>query len=145
MASPRRLEAPTSGHRVRRSVRADTGVADQAEALLRGDGDLVIAALGRRVPVVVQLSVLAHAELDRLANLGRYCRRGSIRRAWGTEMAQLAGDLARYCRSPESLRRLQAEILVPLELDVLSQRRAFACREDLVAHVREAIPLAIER
>ena len=138
-AHSRRLEpAKARG----RAGRGDEVVllAEEAAAWLRGEGDLVTAALGRRVPVVAQLGVLAHAKLDRLYDLGRYCRRGSVRRAWGTEMAQLAGDIAGLCGSQEDLTRLQADVLVPLELDVVAGRRAFACREDVIAYVRGCIP-----
>lgn len=112
---------------------------EEAAAWLRGEADLVTAALGRRVPIVVQLGVLAHARRDRLADLGRYCRRGSVRRAWGTEMARLAGDIAEQCPTPEGLIRLQADVLVPLELDVVAGRLAFTSGEDAVAYVRDRI------
>jgi len=112
---------------------------EEVAAWLRGEADMVIAAMGRRVPLVVQLGVLAHATLDRLQDLGRYGRRGSVRRAWGTEMAQLAGDIARLCRSQNELNRLQADVLVPLELDVAAGRREFACREEAVAYLRGRI------
>jgi hypothetical protein len=55
--------------------------AARAEDWLRGQADLLIAGMGGQVPVVVQLGVLAHADLDRLADLGRNSRLGSVRRA----------------------------------------------------------------
>ena len=42
-------------------------------------------------------------------------------------MARLAGDIADLCGSQEDLIRLQADVLVPLELDVFAGRRTFAC------------------
>ena len=111
-------------------------LAEEVAAWLRGEADMVIAAMGRRVPLGVQLGVLAHAPLDRLRDLGRYGRRGSVRRAWGTEMAQLAGDIAAVCRSEDDLDRLQADVLVPLELDVVAGRREFACRQDAITYLR---------
>jgi len=125
------LQAGQDGHGVL--------LAEEVAAWLRGEGDMVIAAMGRSVPLVVQLGVLAHARLARLQDLGRYGRRGSVRRAWGTEMAQLAGDIARLCRSQEELNRLQADVLVPLELDVAAGRRDFARREDAIAYLRGRI------
>jgi hypothetical protein len=65
--------------------------AERAEDWLRGRADMLIARMGRQVPAVVQLDVLPHADLGRLADLGRNSRLGSVRRAWGTEMARLAG------------------------------------------------------
>ena len=62
--------------------------AARAEDWLRGRADLLIAGMGGQVPLVVQIGVLAHADLGRLADLGRNSRRGSVRRAWGTEMAR---------------------------------------------------------
>jgi hypothetical protein len=85
--------------------------AARAEDWLRGRADLLIAGMGGQVPVVVQLGVLAHADLGRLADLGRNSRRGSVRRAWGTEMARLAVLAA----TPERLAALQRNLLMPLE------------------------------
>src|SRR5215472_4746239 len=68
---------------------ADPGA--QAGDWLEGRGDLLIAGMGGRVPVAVQLGVLAHADLGRLADLGSNRRVGSVRRAWGTQMAGLGG------------------------------------------------------
>src|SRR5258707_2771532 len=73
-------------------VLAEAEPAGQAEDWPGGRADLLIAGMGGQGPVVVQLGVLAHADLDRLAGLGRNSRLGSVRRAWGTEMAHLDGD-----------------------------------------------------
>ena len=54
--------------------------AGRAEDWLRGRADLLIAGMGGQVPAVVQLGDLAHADLDRLADLGRNSRLGSVRR-----------------------------------------------------------------
>jgi hypothetical protein len=116
----------------------DTGTAERAAAWLRGEGDLVTAAMGRPVPVAMQLGVLAHADLKRLRTLGRYSRRGSVRRTWGTEMARMAGDLAEVAGSTERLGRLQAEVLVPLELDILAGRAVWT-RHHLVNHLRHRL------
>ena len=95
---------------------ASADPAAQAGDWLQGQGDLLIAGMGGQVPVAVQLGVLAHADLNRLAGLGRHSRLGSVRRAWGTEMARLAGDLASLAATPERLATLQRDLLVPLEL-----------------------------
>ena len=116
----------------------DIGTADRAAAWLRGEGDLVTAGMGRPVPVRMQIGVLAHADLERLRALGRYCRRGSVRRTWGTDMARLAGDLAETAGSAEKLHRIQAEILVPLELDALGDHRVWT-RHELVAHLQNHV------
>ena len=96
--------------------------AARAEDWLRGPGRSAHRGMGGQVPAVVQLGVLAHADLGRLANLGRNRRLGSVRRAWGTEMARLAGDLTVLAATPERLAALQRDLLVPLELEALAGR-----------------------
>ena len=102
---------------------------------------MVIAGMGGRVPAVVQLGVLAHADLGRLADLGRNSRLGSVRRAWGTEMARLAGDLAVLAATPERLTALQRDLLVPLELEALAGRAELCTRTGVISHLRNQLPL----
>jgi hypothetical protein len=116
----------------------DTGTADRADAWLRGEGDLLTAGLGLPVPAATQLGVLAHADLQRLRDLGRYCRRGSVRRSWGTEMARLAGDLAGRAGTPDRLRLIQGQVLIPLELEVLASRNPWT-RRDLIIRLRATL------
>jgi hypothetical protein len=115
--------------------------AARAADWLGGRADLLIAAMGRQVPVVVQLGVLAHADLDRLADLGHHSGLGSVRRAWGTEMARLAGDLAHLAATPERLAALQRDLLVPLELEALAGRARFPARADAVSYLRSQLSL----
>ncbi len=115
--------------------------AARAEDWLRGRADLLIAGMGGQVPAVVQLGVLAHADLDRLADLGRNSRLGSVRRTWGTEMAHLAGDLADLAATPERLAALQHDLLVPLELQALAGRAEFATRAGALSCLRSQLPL----
>src|SRR5215471_6951347 len=98
---------------------ANAEPAAQAEDWLRGRADLLIAGMGGQVPVVAQLSVLAHADLGRLADLGQNSRLGAVRRAWGTDMARLTGELAVQAATSDRLATLQRDVLVPLELEVL--------------------------
>jgi hypothetical protein len=113
----------------------------RAEDWLSGHGDLLIAGMGGQVPVTVQLGVLAHASLNRLADLGRHSRLGSVRRAWGTEMARLAGDLADLAATPERLADLQRDLLVPLELQALAGRAEFSTRAGAISYLRSQLPL----
>jgi len=115
--------------------------AARAEDWLRGRADLLIAGMGGQVPVVVQLGVLAHADLGRLADLGRNSRLGSVRRAWGTEMARLAGDLAVLAVTPGRLAALQRDRLVPLELEALAGRAEFSTRRGAISYLRNQLPL----
>jgi hypothetical protein len=114
--------------------------AARAEDWLRGRADLLIAGMGGRVSAVVQLGVLAHADLGRLADLGRNSRLGSVRRAWGTEMARLAGDLAVLAATPERLAALQRDLLVPLELEALAGRAELSTRTGAISHLRNQLP-----
>jgi hypothetical protein len=115
--------------------------AARAEDWLRGRTDLLIAGMGGRVPAVVQLGVLAHADLGRLADLGRNSRLGSVRRAWGTEMARLAGDLAVLAATPGRLAALQRDLLVPLELEALAGRAELSTRTGAIGHMRNQLSL----
>ncbi|HXZ71407.1 MAG TPA: hypothetical protein VEH31_11150 [Streptosporangiaceae bacterium] len=113
----------------------------QARDWLQGQGDLLIAGMGGQVPVAVQLGVLAHADLNRLADLGRNRRLGSVRRAWGTQMARLAGDLADFAATPQRLAALQRDLLVPLELMALDGRAELSTRAGAVSYLRSQLPL----
>jgi hypothetical protein len=113
----------------------------QAGDWLQGQGDLLIAGMGGQVPVAVQLGVLAHADLNRLAGLGRNRRLGSVRRAWGTQMARLAGDLAGFAATPQRLAALQRNLLVPLELKALGGNAEFSTRAGAVSYLRSHLPL----
>jgi len=115
--------------------------AARAEDWLRGRADLLIAGMGGQIPAVVQLSVLAHADLDRLADLGHNSRLGSVRRAWGTQMARLAGDLAGLAGTPERLAALQRDLLVPLELQALAGHAGFSTRLGAISYLRSQLPL----
>lgn len=115
--------------------------AGQAGEWLQGKGDLLIAGMGGQVPVAVQLGVLAHADLGRLADLGNNRRLGSVRRAWGTQMARLAGDLADFAATPQRLAALQRDLLVPLELMALGGRTELSTRAGAISYLRSQLPL----
>ncbi|HTX80735.1 MAG TPA: hypothetical protein VME44_01040 [Streptosporangiaceae bacterium] len=108
----------------------------QAQSWLSGTGDLMFASMGGQVPLSVRLGVLAHADINRLTDLGRYCRRGSVRRAWGTPMAAMAGDIAEQAGTAEALAALQRDVLQPLELELLAGHVAFSATSDLIVYLR---------
>src|SRR5215468_2623394 len=120
---------------------ASAGPAGQAGDWLQGKGDLLIAGMGGQVPVAVQLGVLAHADLSRLADLGHNSRLGSVRRAWGTPMARLAGDVADLAATPQRLAALQRDLLVPLELMALGGRAELSTRAGAISHLRSRLAL----
>jgi hypothetical protein len=127
--------------RVRAGVDSALGVtvqADpvgQAQSWLSGTGDLLFASLGGQVPLAVRLGVLAHADFKRLTDLGRHCQRGSVRRAWGTAMAMMAGDIAQQAGTAEALAALQRDVLQPLELELLAGQVRFTATSDLIAYL----------
>ena len=122
-------------------VPASADPAAQAGDWLEGRGDLLIAGMGGRVPVAVQLGVLAHADLGRLADLGSNRRVGSVRKAWGTQMAGLAGDLADFAATPQRLAALQRDLLVPLELKALGGHAELSTRAGAISYLRSQLPL----
>jgi hypothetical protein len=132
--------------RVRAGVRGALGTtvqadpAGQAQSWLTGTGDLLFVALGEQVPLAVRLGVLAHADISRLTDLGRYCRRGTVRRAWGTAMARLAGDIAQQASTAEALAAFQRDVLQPLELELLAGHVTFTGSSDLIAYLRCCLP-----
>jgi hypothetical protein len=131
--------APTAAPE-RRAV-DEVGLAvDEATAWLSGEGDLLIAAAGRSVPVAVQLGVLAHGSFERLTNLGKDAKRGVVRRAWGIEMASLAGDIASATGSGAQLAAFQTDCLIPLEIEVLAGHRAGHSRVAIIQLVTDRLP-----
>lgn len=123
-------------------VQADP--ASQAESWLTGTGDLLYAGRRGQVPLTVRLGVLAHADISRLTKLGRLCRRGSVRRTWGTEVAALAGDIAQHASTPERLAAFQRGVLQPLELELLAGHVTISSASDLVVFVRRRMSPAEE-
>lgn len=120
-------------------VTLDTDPASQAERWLTGTGDLTFVAMRGQVPLSVRVGVLAHADISRLAGLGRSCRRGAVRRTWGTDMARLAGDIADQAGSPEALAAFQRGVLLPLELNLLAGHATCSTASDLVAYLRRCL------
>lgn len=129
--------------RVRAGVRGALGVpvltdpAGQAQSWLTGTGDLAFVAQRGPIPVAVRLGVLAHADLGRLSDLGRNCRRASVRRLWGTEMAAFAGHIARQAGTAEALATYQRDVLQPLELELLAGHVTVTSTGDLIALIRD--------
>jgi hypothetical protein len=117
----------------------------QAQSWLSGTGDLLFAGLRGQVPLAVRLGVLAHADISRLTDLGRHCRRGSVRRTWGTEMAGLAGDIAHHTGTAEALAVFQRDVLQPLELELLAGQVTLTSASDLIAYLRCRLPAAEAR
>jgi hypothetical protein len=76
---------------------------------------------GRTVPAWVRVNQLAHASWTDLASLAESLPPWSSS-AWDGAIMFLAGELRINAGSPEGLRGLQRDGLIPLELDLLDGR-----------------------
>lgn len=100
--------------RNRRDRHAEERLAFEAAAYLTGD----ITAVGRRAPAWVMMSRIAHADLSRMAATAAG-RPAADPGSWQAGVAYLASEILSLAADEESLRRLQREALLPLELDLL--------------------------
>jgi len=93
---------------------------DECCAFLTGRYADLLAGRGRPRPCWSWLNSLAHGtevELERLARtLGRHASGGN----WAMANAFLAGEVLAAAGADESLAAIQSDVLVPLELDLLS-------------------------
>ena len=101
----------------------DGEVITASEALV--DGRYAEHLAGRRcaVPVWAWTNLLAHATDDQLRHAASVRPTGSLRRAgaWCHARTYLAGEVLDAAARRGSLRSVQAEALVPLELDLMAR------------------------
>jgi len=108
-----------------RTVDARTVIA-ACEAMLEGRYVEQLEAWGSPVPSWAWINLLAHATaeaLEQAANerMPRRLRRTDV---WFRARRYLAGEVLDAAAQRGTLRSVQAEILVPLELELLSRRRS---------------------
>lgn len=131
------------GSRRRHRRRADTeheGVEESADAVF--DGDVVsdceafllggyaefLEARSEPVPVWAWTNVLAHGRREDLERAAAGARVGwSWTRRWRVARTVAAGELLDRVASGASLADMQREVLVPLELELVSCREDWAC------------------
>ncbi len=102
-------------------------VIEEAVAVLSGRCVERFTATGRRVPRWAWLNAVAHGDQDDLraiAAVGRLANSGS----WAAAIGRVADEMLEGGRSRDDIARLQAELVVPLELDVLGDRHRLPVR-----------------
>ncbi|MBO0732581.1 MAG: hypothetical protein J2P57_25195 [Acidimicrobiaceae bacterium] len=102
-------------------------VVDEAVALLSGRCVERFTGTGRRVPRWAWLNAVAHAQPEDLQGIsaaGRLADPGS----WAAAIGRVADELLDAADSPDQVGRLQAELVVPLELDVLADNHRLPVR-----------------
>jgi hypothetical protein len=95
---------------------------EECEAFIAGHSSDVVASSGRPVPVWARMNQLAHGTEDELRN---QARAGHDPDPWTQAMGFVAGELIELIDSGQvSLMEFQHEVLIPLELEVMSCRTA---------------------
>lgn len=79
---------------------------------------------GRLLPAWVALNRLAHADRSELVTLVGGAARGTLRAPWATTERFIAGRVLAQAPTPELLDQLQSQVLVPVELEMLSRSTA---------------------
>ena len=100
---------------------ASSGLADECSAVLEGRYADALAGAGMPVPVWAWVNLLAHGTEDELREAA-----GTLGTSehWVQARAFLAGEVIDAAGVPgASLRSLQREVLVPLELELAAEQR----------------------
>jgi hypothetical protein len=102
----------------------DSDLADEVVAFL--DGRLVdfYTFKGRLLPAWVALNRLAHADRSELVALVGGTARGPLRAPWATTERFIAGRVLGRAPTSQLLDQLQSQVLVPVELAMLSRAKA---------------------
>jgi hypothetical protein len=102
----------------RRAVSAAAVVAG-CEAFLSGTLAEYWERQGFTVPVWAWTNLLAHGSAEQIADsVGRPQRSRRIARSWRIARSYMANELLEVTDGPRQLRAMQAEILIPLELEM---------------------------
>lgn len=122
--------------RVSPSMKKD--VCEEARRLLSG-GSLAAYGRQRGAPPWVALNVVAHADLAVLKQLTANCS-GRHPASWEAAAAYLASETMSVTATEKDLREVQRDVLIPLELELLSgSRRSPATPLELTTLVMGAI------
>ncbi len=110
-----------------------------AEAVRLLDGRVADSDVDGLVPVWVAVNALAHSDLFHLRALARD-RTHLARDTWGEWFTRLAAEIVEMAPTEDELVKVQREILVPLELQLLDDRVAMPSTPDhLLAVIGEAL------
>jgi len=141
-AAGRRVERPTSPGDDGPS--AGSALADEVEAFLNGGLVELCAAQGSEVAPWMVLNRLAHGDLTQMQRLARgeagAPSMNAYNRAWAMAQASLALQMLASRPDRDDIRRIQSDVLVPLELGLVSQsnREPFTLGQ-VVAKARDAL------
>jgi hypothetical protein len=119
-AAPRRMR-----RMFRRDRRGDTSsMIQDCEAMIEGRYVERLEASGLSVPSWAWMNLLAHAtdEVLRHAAEGRPMWRRGRHEVWRRARAYLASEILDIASDPGTLRTVQAQVLVPLELEMMLRR-----------------------
>jgi hypothetical protein len=125
-----------------RLERSAATVVTEAERLVDGSSFDEQVARHRVVPAWAVVGALAHADRSRLVALEEGRTPGPSRR-WSAVLSYLAAEVARCATSDVELSRIQRQVLIPLELDLLDPRlRWVGSPAQLVEELRSDLKLA---
>jgi len=102
----------------------DSDVADEVSAFLAGRLVEFYTFKGRPLPAWVALNRLAHAHHSEVVILVGGATRGRLRAPWATTERFVAARVLAQAPTPTLLDQLQSQVLVPVELKLLSHARA---------------------
>ncbi len=132
----------------RRRPSRSEGLAEQCGAFLSGHLRELAESSGLRPPRSAWINALAHMEVEelrRLAGQGFDPAPGQADR-WAQATSFLAAEVLRAGGDDDgAVRRIQVEILVPIELRWTSRDVALRTPSDFVREVREALERSLRR
>jgi hypothetical protein len=99
-------------------------LADEVVAFLEGHLVDFYTFKGRLLPAWVAVNRLAHADRSELVTLVGGAARGPLRVPWATTERFIAARVLAQAPMPELLDQLQSQVLVPVELEMLSHSEA---------------------
>jgi hypothetical protein len=102
----------------------DSDLADEVCAFLEGRLVEFYTFKGRPLPAWVALNRLAHGDRSELVTLVAGATRGPVRAPWATTERFIAARVLAQAPTPTLLDQLQSQVLVPVELKLLSHARA---------------------
>jgi hypothetical protein len=114
----------------------DSDLADEVVAFLEGRLVDFYTFKGRLLPAWVALNRVAHADRSELVALVGGTARGALRAPWATTERFIAARVLSQAPTPKLLEELQAQVLVPVELDMMSSKaKSFDAEQVLAAAI----------
>jgi hypothetical protein len=102
----------------------DSDLAEEVVAFLEGRLVDFYTIKGRLLPAWVALNRVAHADRSELVTLVAGAARGPLRAPWATTERFIAARVLAQASTPTLLDQLQSQVLVPVELAMLSRSKS---------------------